>query len=218
MNAFDRLLVGYASWGGHRFHGWRDSTPMPSTISGRNCPRSPQRRADRRRSAWAWLHAVSSEPGKRWRTTDPGTTHKWTAWRQTRTQPTTIVHASGQSRVLAGPLGGQVRRSTCARSCWFRNANGSCHARRGRLPLTRGRRPQRQARKTPGLDDEQAPGPANGERTLSPGEAIVRPRRHTWTLSITPSPCMAASSGVPGARFVHLDNCPADFPRSMTSP
>jgi hypothetical protein len=22
MNAFDRLLVGYASWGGHRFHGW----------------------------------------------------------------------------------------------------------------------------------------------------------------------------------------------------
>src|SRR5215211_2698129 len=22
MNAYDRLLVGYASWGGHRFHGW----------------------------------------------------------------------------------------------------------------------------------------------------------------------------------------------------
>jgi hypothetical protein len=22
MNAYDRLLVGYASWGGHRYHGW----------------------------------------------------------------------------------------------------------------------------------------------------------------------------------------------------
>jgi hypothetical protein len=26
MNAFDRFLVGYATWGGHRFHGWTDDS------------------------------------------------------------------------------------------------------------------------------------------------------------------------------------------------